>query len=478
MHVGDDTVGFVAEFKGRKGPAWRRALDMFAEASRRRAAAREALKVPKELPDVKVHRSRLEVSVEARMAVRSGIRLEDFLRNRLAKYAARLPVALEDLPVTIDIDGGEPVVRSRAAAQPATPNAYGASYSPSYAPQARPEEHRWMRSLVEREGPFAAQEIHEAEAALAALDQRVAAARDRAEQLARTLADDLAAGKVPAPAAVDATPEQLGRPPVPAHTPATALRTFVLALVVAEAFFFSGPILGAQGVDPTGIVEALRASPVPVAMAVVFALGAAAAVFAFASVSLARLAQLDGARERPGSRGTLLAAALVAALLTGGVTAAATNPSRLAHVALLAIVPFAGALLLRAAARLQVARDAALQAALAWDRALAQEVSARARRLEIVEQARAEVDRLEAERAESRRRLRALEQRAVTAERAASERTRREARRLERLAESLAGALELDRYAFLRLATEAAHDALVRPVRRIERSSERLGIAG
>ena len=51
MHVGDDTVGFVAEFKGQKGPAWRRALDMVAEASRRRAAAREALKVPKELPD-------------------------------------------------------------------------------------------------------------------------------------------------------------------------------------------------------------------------------------------------------------------------------------------------------------------------------------------------------------------------------------------------------------------------------------------
>ena len=475
MHVGDDTVGFVAEFKGRKGPAWRRALDMVAEASRRRAAAREALKAPKELPDVKVHRSRLEVSVEARMAVRAGIRLEDFLRNRLAKYAARLPVALEDLPVVIDIDGGEPVVRSRAAVQPAIPAAYGASY----APQARPEEHdRWMRSLVEREGPFAAQEIHEAEAALAALDQRVAAARDRAEQLARTLADDLAAGKVPAPAAVDATPEQLGRPPVPAHTPATALRTFVLALVVAEAFFFSGPILAAQGVDPAGIVEALRASPVPVAMALVFALGAAAAAFAFASVSLARVAQLDGARERARSRGTVIAAALVAALLVGGVTAAATNASRLAHVALLAIVPFAGALLLRAAARLQVLRDTALQAALAWDRALAQEVSERARRTEIVEQARVEVDRLEAERADSRRRVRALEQRAVSAERAVAERTRREARRLERLAESLAGALELDRYAFLRLATEAAHDALVRPVRRIERSSERLGIAG
>jgi hypothetical protein len=142
------------------------------------------------------------------------------------------------------------------------------------------------------------------------------------------------------------------------------------------------------------------------------------------------------------------------------------------------VVPFAGALLLRAAARLEVARDAAIDAALAWDRTLARDVSERARRVEIVEQARAEVERLEAERADARHRVRALEQRAVSAERASSERAQLEAHRLERLAESLAGALELDRYAFLRLATEATHDALVRPVRRLERSSERLGVTG
>ena len=196
---------------------------------------------------------------------------------------------------------------------------------------------------------------------------------------------------MPAPAAVDATPEQLGRPPVPTPTPATVLRGFVLALVVAEAFFFSGPILAAQGVDPARIVEALSASPVPVGMALVFALGAAASVFAFAKVSLERAAQLDGARARaPGVSGA--PRRIVAALLAGGVAAAATKTSRIAHVALLAVVPFAGALLLRAAARLQTARDAALEAALAWDRALAVDVSERARRMEIVEQARAEVD--------------------------------------------------------------------------------------
>jgi hypothetical protein len=477
MHVGDDNVGLVAEFKRRKGPAWRRLVDIAFEASRRRAAAREAIRRPKPLPDIKLSRSRLEVALEARAAVRSGVRLEDFLRNRLARYAARLPVALEDLPVVIDIDGGEPVVKSRPAAQPATPVTYAASYAPSYAQPRAEDQARWVRSLVEREGPFAAQEIREALAALSALDERVASARERADALARTLADDLAAGKVPAPAAVDATPEQLGRPPVPSPTPAASLRVFVLALVVAEAFFFSGPILAAQGVDPAHVIEALSASPVPVGMAIVFALGAAAAVFAFASVSLDRTAQLagasDSARRRLGAM-----SAIAAALLAGGVAAAATTTNRLAHVALLAVVPFAGALLLRAAARLQVARDAAIEAALAWDRALARDVSERARRVEIVEQARAEVERLEVERADSRHRVRALEQRAVSAERAASERSHLEAHRLERLAEALAGALELDRYAFLRLATEATHDALVRPVRRLERSSERLGVAG
>ncbi|WP_242342542.1 hypothetical protein [Anaeromyxobacter terrae] len=474
MHVGDDNVGLVAEFKRRKGPAWRRALDLAVEASRRRAAARAAAKAPKPLPDVRVSRSRLDVALEARLAVRSGVRLEDFLRNRLAKYASRLPVTLEDLPVVVDVEGGEPVVHARVAAAPAIPAAYGASY----AAQPRTDDQaRWMKSLVEREGPFAAQEIREALAALAALDARAEAARSRADALARTLADDLAAGKVPAPSTVDATPEQLGRPPVPSPAPAAILRGFVLALVVAEAFFFSGPILSAQGVDPSRVVEALNSSPVPVGMALIFALGAAAAVFAFAAVSLERAALLDRPDGAP-RRGLVGTAALLAALLAGGVAAAATAPNRLAHVALLAIVPFAGALLVRVATRLQASRDAALDAALAWDRALARDVSERARRIEIVDQARAEVERVEADRAEARRRIRALEQSAVNAERAASERSRLEARRLERLAESLAGALELDRYVFLRLASEATHDALVRPVRRLERSSERLGVTG
>jgi hypothetical protein len=465
MHVGDDSIGLVAEFKRRKGPAWRRLADIAMEASQRRAAARDALRRPKPLPDIKLSRSRLDVAIEARLAVRSGVRLEDFLRNRLAKYAARLPVALEELPVVIDVDGGEPVVKSRAAALPAMPSTYAAAYAPSYAPQSRVDDQsRWMKSLIER---ASRSPPGDPGAGARATSDRAAAA----DALART-ADD--SPQVPAASGRDARA---------ARSPACPTRHLRRCCGPSSSRSSSrrpsssGPILAAQGVD-----RARRGSPervaVPVGMAIVFALGAAASVFAFAKASLDRAAQLDVASESGRRRRLGGTAAIAAALLAGGIAAAATHTSRVAHVALLAVVPFAGALLLRAAARLQTVRDAALEAALAWDRALAVDVSERARRMEIVEQARAEVARLEAERAEPRHRVRALEQRAVSADRAAAERTRLEAHRLERLAESLAGALELDRYAFLRLATEATHDALARPVSRLERSSERLGVAG
>ena len=75
-----------------------------------------------------------------------------------------------------------------------------------------------------------------------------------------------------------------------------------------------------------------------------------------------------------------------------------------------------------------------------------------------------------------------LERRAIEAERHATLAARADARRMERLSEGLAGALELDRYLFVRLAAERSHGALARPVRagRLEPAvaTERLGIAG
>jgi hypothetical protein len=466
--------GFLAEFRRRKGPAWKRALQIAIEARRQRAAERSPSLRDQPSRDVKVARSRLEVSLEARLAVRSGVRLEDFLRHRLAKYAGRLPVPLEDLPVLIDIQDGEPVVRARPQAKVST----AAAYSPSL--PRHDEAARWMKALVERDGPYAAQEIRDAEAAAAAHEARAVAARERLEQLSRALADDLAAGKVPAPAHIDATPEQLGRPPVSSPVPAAAVRIFVLALVAAEAWFFSAPVLEAQGIRQDALAAALRAAPLPGVLALVFSVGAAAAVFAFASVALERAAELLEAVPAPQRRKLLGVAGLLSAVLAAAVAAAATAPGGWAQRVLLFVVPFAAAVLLRVAARLSAARDTALAAALAWDRNLARDVAERARRSEVVDQMRAEVERCETERDEAQRRLRALEKRAVAADRLAAERARDQARRLDRLSESFAAALELDRYVFVRLASGAAHEALVRPRLRIEpaRATERLGVAG
>ena len=100
----------------------------------------------------------------------------------------------------------------------------------------------------------------------------------------------------------------------------------------------------------------------------------------------------------------------------------------------------------------------------------------------MIQAAQEELRCVEAERTQARRRLARLERRAVEAERHAILATRADARRLERLSEGLSGALELDRYLFVRLAAERDH-ALARPVVRAGRlepavATERLGIAG
>ena len=315
-----------------------------------------------------------------------------------------------------------------------------------------------------------------AEAALAALDQRVAAARDRAELLARTLADDLAAGKVPAPAAVDATPEQLGRPPVPAHTPATALRTFVPALVVAEAFFFSGPILAAQA-------WTRRASSRPSAPR--------RCRWRWRSSSPSappprRSPALRVARSRRPARRRARAGTEPGHRHRGGARRRA--PRRRRHRRSHQREPsrprgaprdraVRGRLLLRAAARLQVSATPRSRRRSRGSRPRPGG-SERARR---TGDRRAGARRGGPARGGARRLTPPRPRpRAAGGERGARRRRAHPPRGTSsRAARGVAaGALELDRYAFLRLATEAAHDALVRPVRRIERSSERLGIAG
>src|SRR5690242_19355051 len=99
MDVGQPGDTTRVDPKARATPAWRRVLESAGEAWRRRAAARAAARSSRPVPEARVARSRIEVAVDARLAVRAGVRLEDFLRHRLARYASRLAVSLEELPV-------------------------------------------------------------------------------------------------------------------------------------------------------------------------------------------------------------------------------------------------------------------------------------------------------------------------------------------------------------------------------------------
>jgi hypothetical protein len=426
-----------------RSPALRRVIEAISEAWRERASERRAAAVPRPAAEPRLRRSRLGAALDARLAVRSGVRLDDFLRHRLARYAVRLPVTLEELPVTFDVEGGEAVVRPRPPPRRAGPD-------------ARAEPPPFARALVAREGPNAARELRAAEAALDGLDARVAAARARLDALEVELAEAMSRREVVAPARIEATPEQLGRPPVPSPAFAAGLRVLVAALLAAEAWRFA----------PAGIEASLRATPVPAGLALALAVGAAAAAFTFAGAAAARAAEAISLAAAPARRGLLLAAAAGAALLGPAVVVAAAASGRRAELALLAVVPFAGAVLWRWADALGRARAVAAAAALDWDRERAREALERGRREEVRARAQARLAEAEGERAQARRRLAQLHRLAVGVERSAELAARSEARRLDRLAEGLACALELDRYLYLRLsAAEQARAYLERPAR-------------
>jgi hypothetical protein len=453
--------------RGRAG----RILEALADAWRERSVERRAAGAPKAWPQARLARSRLGAALEARLAVRAGVRIDDFLRSRLANYAARLPVTLEDLPVSVEIVGGEAVFREKS--------------SPHAAParQAPDSEPALSRTLVLSEGPYAAREIRDAEVELDTLDVRAIDTQARIDELSRAYADAIASGEVAVRPDIEATVEQLGRPPVPSPAPIAGLRAFVAALLVAEAWRFSGPVLDLAGIESAELEAALQVSPVPAVFALAFAIGAAAAVFAFAAVALSRATDAIDDAAAPRRRLLLGLGGLVAALAAGGVAAAATAPERWGQTILLVTVPFAGALLWRWSSHLSRIRHAALDAALAWDRDRTREAADRGRHVGLIAAAQAELASIDAERVAARRRLRRLHRRAVDAERQASAAARADARRMDRLCEGLAAALELDRYLYIRLSSERTHAVAVeRPVRagRLEPAvaSERLGIAG
>jgi hypothetical protein len=406
-----------------------------------------------------IRRTWLGAFWHARIAVRAGILLDDYLRSRLACYLASLPVPSARLPLAVEVEDGQLAVRPLAAPAPDRSAAADA----------------WLDPLVAVEGPAIRQEVSELEVRLALLDGQVEAARRRSAELTQRLAADVAAGIVTGPAEVNATAEQLGRPTVRSHAPRTLALGFAGAALAAETWQVARPLLRAAGVDPSAVGTEVLRRPADVVFAAVFALGVAVGLFALAHVGIvAALAVFKGAvddRRRPSLGVAALGAVSLASLVAVAVAALpppldGSQPPAEAFVLLLLAVPLAAALVVRAARRADELRDQDLAAALAWDRERARALAERQRRLEELDWAEEGERALERHREAARRRLKEVNARAVTAGRLAAEAERSERADLSRLAHTLVGALELDRYEFVRQAAARGAQELVAPRRR------------
>lgn len=392
-----------------------------------------------------VRRSWLAAFWQARMSVRAGVPLDDFLRSRLARYVAALGAPRSRLPIAVDVEDGR--IEVRGAEDPPPP------------PPA--EDDAWLRPLVEAEGPAVRQEVGELEVRLAVLDGELEVAHRRSEEVSRRLAADVATGLVVAPASIEANAEQMGRPHVRSATARTAALAFAGAAVAAETWQIVLPLFRSAGVDPRSLGDEIGRRPAEVVFVSVFALGVAAGVFALVHAGLAAAAALvrgdcEARRRRwlaATSAGSPALAAVVAAALATLPAGVAPGAPPASFALLLLAVPVAAALLLLAARHGEEGRAGEAAAALAWDRERARALAERARRLEEVAWADDEVRGLEHRRDVARRRLRDLNARAVAAARIAEEARRLEHAALARVAQSLVGALELDRWEFVRQAS-------------------------
>jgi hypothetical protein len=398
---------------------------------------------PPHLPPVR--RAWLASWWQARIAVRAGVPVDPFLRARLARYVAALPVPQAQLPLSVSVEDGQIAVRPAAPPPPPLP----------------PEADGWIGALVAAEGPAIRQEAQELEIRLSSLDGEIEAARRRTDELARRLAADVAAGHVVETPSVDATPEQLGRPEMRSAAVHGTMLLFAAAALAAETWQLAVPLLRAAGLEVGALALEASRRPADVLFVGVFALAVAAGLFALAHVGLGALVaahRTDGdARRRrwllSGGAGAGAISTVVTAALAALPSARAGGMPRWSFVVLLLAVPLAAALVLRGARREGEVRAAEAAAALAWDRQRAKELSERARRSEEVSLAQAEERDLERRRESARRRLRDINARAVEADRLAQETDRRERAALSRVALSVVAALELDHDEFVRQAS-------------------------
>jgi len=401
---------------------------------------------------------------QARISVRAGMTLDDFLRSRLARYHAALPVPAARLPLDVRVEEGQLVVRASAE-------------EPAPATAAKPSDpDAWLAPLVAIDGPAARQEAYAHEVRLALLEGELDQTRRHRDELQRRFAEDVAAGLVAAPSLVDATAEQLGRPSVRSGVPRAALGGFALAALVAEAWQVGLPLAAGAGVDPGAFGAELARRPAELVFASVFALGVAAGLVALASAALTHGEELLHGTEAPrralglgaAALGAAAAAAVVAAAVAALPAPGAAGVPGWTRALLLLSVPLAAALALRAARREADAREWEDAAALAWDRERARTLAERARRLEELGLADAAEGALAREREALLRRLRELGARAGAAARVAARTAQAERTALARLARSLVAALELDRYEFVRQASARGAMELVAQRRRVE----------
>jgi hypothetical protein len=426
---------------------------------RLRLSADAALPRPRAVRLEPIRRSWPGAFWQARISVRAGVSLDDYLRSRLARYLSALQVPRARLPIWIDVEDAQIVA--------------GPHEQERRVGTATPAPDAWLAALVVAEGPAVRNEVSELELRLAQLEGESDTARRRSEDLSRRLAADVAAGLVPAPSAVEATPEQLGRPAVRSALPQTALLVFAGLAALAEAWQVAVPLLRGAGVDPSALAREAARRPVEVAFAVVFALGIAAGLVGLARTSLGALDALAAEHGEGSRHGWQWASAVGAALLGVSVaTALATLPAPAnalpawSAAVLLVAMPVGITLVLRAARALSERREDEVFSALIWDRERVQALTDRARRIEEISWAQEQERDLERQREAARARVREISARASAASRLAASAEHREGVALSRLAQSLVSALELDRYEFVRQATAQGADSLLAPRRR------------
>ncbi len=421
-------------------------------------------------------RSQISAWWQSYLAVGAGVKLEDYLRFRLAHYLGELPVPVSELPLTVTVEHGK-VVAAETRDAPELADLTSAA-AEVLAPKIDAEG--WLDALIQLEGPVAAQELRTAKEELERLTQQSSEQAQRVDNLLRDLDQAIASGAAAAPQVVEATPEQMGRPPVLSAGGVIGIFVFSALLLLAQTWQFAVPYLSAIGIDTLRLGAELKRNPLGIVLGSVFALGAATSLFVFAHVALRRGLDLFRGEGTSRSKGwvafamggsALLAsitAWLIGSLRPSSETAAqvfqgAVSPrtAQLAFFLLALIVPLAVAFLVYLAEMIITKREAMLLAARTWDGERFRTLTERVRREELLERAERERVHLEVERQAAQARLRAINRRSVEARRGAEELAQSQRVGLRTLAASLVSALETDRYEFVRQASARGLPALL-----------------